>query len=294
VEGKMARVQAGRAYLTGLLEALAKDDLFNAALAGEVKSLLERDPAVMAHDEMSDVYHPLHLHEFLADCAPHGLQFLTEADSTRCGEGFRPPYAIDDEAFDIPAHAQELDFRVGRSFRRTLLVRDDVQIDRRPRPERLRQLHLANPKERFKVNDEVLAGVIDQAAALWPASLPIAGTGLDDLRLGALQRMYWTGLVELSVSPYPYARRAGDRPCAAPFVRQQALRGQGTLVTARHGAVTVPDAFSLQFIAGLDGARDRAAIAADVAATLGITPRRAREQIDSKLEDLARMGLMIS
>jgi hypothetical protein len=303
----MARVKAGTAYLTKLIETLAKDDPFNAALAHEARDLLARDPAVMAHDEMGEVYHPLHLHEFLSDCAPHGLQFLTEADQTRCGEGFRPSYAIDDESFDIPAHAQELDFQVGRSFRRTLLVRDDIRIDRRPRPERLRQLHLASsarrvedgdfenePAGRFKVNDEVLASVIDQAARQWPANIPIAQTSLDDLRLGALERMYWTGLVDLSVRPYPYAARAGDRPCVAPLARHQARRGGVALTTTRHGAVVVQDAFGLRFISSLDGVRNRAAIAADVAAALGIKPEEALDQVDSKLSDLTRMGLIVS
>jgi SAM-dependent methyltransferase len=303
VEGVAARVQAATQHLQRMAEGYSADAPFERLAKSLCLQLLERPPPVLAHDELGEVFEPVHLHQFLDHAALHGLQFLTEAGPTRCGEGFRPPYALDDADFDVLAHAQALDFDVLRNYRQNLLVHADVALDRRPAPLRLLGLYAATPAQlfepgvydvgtlRFQVDDAALQAVVERLSQAWPAALPVDGLVDDEARLGALLRMYWSGAIELHSTPGAFSTEAGERPCASPLARLQASRG-GRVTTLRHVAVDIGDATGLHFIASLDGRRSVDQIAADMAAQLGAPPEQVKPQVIAKLDDLARLGLL--
>ncbi|HXQ13212.1 MAG TPA: methyltransferase domain-containing protein [Caulobacteraceae bacterium] len=305
VEGPTARVQAAILHLRRMPERFGADTPFARLAKSLCLELLERPPPVLAHDELGEVFEPVHLHEFLEHAGRHGLQFLTEAGPTRCGEGFRPPYALDDADFDVLAHAQELDFDVLRNYRQNLLVHADVALDRRPEPSRLLGLRAATPAQkadepgvydvgtlRFQLDDAALQGVVERLSLAWPAALPINELVDDEARLGALLRMYWSGAIELHSAAEPFSIEVGERPCASPLARLQASRGEQRVTTLRHAVVEIGDATGLSFIASLDGRRTVDQIAVDIASELGGSPEQIKPQLVAKLNELARLGLL--
>ncbi|MEJ0065123.1 MAG: methyltransferase regulatory domain-containing protein [Caulobacteraceae bacterium] len=305
VEGPAARLAAATERLRRMIETHAGDAPFERLVRAECESLLSRPSEVLAHDQLGGSYHPVYLHEFLGHAARHGLQFLTEAGPTRCGEGFRPPYALDDAKFDTLAHAQELDFDVLRAYRQNLLVHADVTLDRRPEPARLRSLYAATPAEavgpgvyqvgtlQFQLADETLQAVVERLSAAWPAALPVAGLVDDEARLDALLRMYWSGALDLHSAPQPCSTEFAERPTASPLARLQAARGERRLISLRHTVVEIGDDEGLRFIASLDGTRTLGQIADDVATRPGGSPGEARAAVETKLAELARLALLL-
>jgi hypothetical protein len=305
VEGPAARLTAAMERLRQMRETHTGDAPFDRLVRAECESLLERPPEVLAHDQLGGSYHPVYLHQFLDHAARHGLQFLTEAGPTRCGEGFRPPYALDDPGFDTLAHAQELDFDALRTYRQNVVVHAGVTLDRRPDPARLRGLYAATPARasgpgvyevgtlQFQLGDGPLQGIVEQLSAAWPAALPVAGLVDDDERLGALLRMYWSGAIELHSAAAPFSIEVALRPAASPLARLQAARGERRLSTLRHSVVEIGDDAGLRFVASLDGTRTVAQIAASVCAELGGSPDEIAPAVAAKLDDLARLALLL-
>jgi len=305
VAGVEPRARAAAVQLGRIAEEFPETNLYQALLKAEAKSLLERPVQVMAHDELGDVYDPVNFFEFVADCSAHGLQFLTEAEASRCGEGFAPPYALDDADFDVLAHAQEMDFTAMRYFRQSLVVKAGADFSRRPHPERLASMHVSSPARRnpegsftagrvaFEVTDEALERAVIAIGEAWPATLPVAEVVPDPERLAPLLRMYWTETVELHAAASSFPRTIGERPAASPLARLQARAGQSLLTTLRHEHIEVTDPFSLEFIGGLDGTRTREQLARDAAARLGQPFDAARSQLDASLHGLFRMALLI-
>jgi SAM-dependent methyltransferase len=305
VEGPIARLQAATQHLQRMAHIYSADAPFERLVKSLCLDLLARPPEVLAHDQLGEVFEPVHLFEFLDHARRRGLQFLTEAGPTRCGEGFRPPYALEDPAFDVLAHAQELDFDVLRTYRQNLLVHAAVSLDRRPEPTRLLGLYAATPAKvagpgvyevgalQFQLSDALLQGVVERLSAAWPAALPVAELVDDEERLGALLRMYWSGALELQSAPAPFSIDVGERPRASPLARLQASRGERRITTLRHAVVEIGDEAGLAFIAGLDGERSVERIAAEVAAERGGSAKQLEQVVASKLRDLARLALLV-
>lgn len=305
VAGAAARAQAAREHLTTLIDGFSQEDPFQVLLLVEARRLQERGAAVLAHDELGDVYHPVHFHEFRAHVESVELQFLTGAEGSRCGEGFAPPYAEDDPKFDVLAHVQDLDFTDIRYFRQDLLVHAEKPLSRVAKPARLFDLHVSSGAKRnadgafqvgasqIDVTDAALLHAMEAISAASPATVPVASVIDDIAHAGALLRMYWLGVVELHTAPSNFPTQAGDHPAASPFARLQAGVGQTLLTTLSHGMVEVNDAFSLKFVAGLDGTRTRAEIARDLAPILGGTLESVGAQIDRQLGILAKMPLLV-
>jgi SAM-dependent methyltransferase len=305
VERPAARLAAATEGLRRMTETYSGDTPFERLVRTECEGLLSHPPGVLAHDQLSDAYHPVYLHQFLDHAARHDLQFLTEAAPARCGEGFRPPYAIDDADFDTLAHAQALDFQALRTYRQNLLVHAGVALDRRPEPTRLRGLVAGTPARsvgpgvyevgtlQFQLGDAALQQVVERLSAAWPAALPVAELIDDEERLGALLRMYWTGALDLHSAPHPFSAKIAARPAASPLARLQAARGQRRLTTLRHAVVEIGDETGLQFVASLDGMRTVEEIAADVAAQLGQSAAQTAPTVAAKLDDLVRLALLL-
>jgi SAM-dependent methyltransferase len=307
VEGAQQRFEAARREARSLLETYSDDLPAQRVIRSELEELLERPYEVLAHDDLGEVYAPAYLHEFLEHAGRHGLQYLTEATLGRCGEGFLPPNALDDAAFDVPAHLQRLDFKVLRSYRENLLVHAGVPLDRRPEPGRLAGLFVSAPvravedeadvydigQKRVKLTDAPLQRLIDRIGAAWPAALPVAELDLDEEHAGAMLRMYWTGVIELHTEPLGFSAIVPRRPTVSPLARLQAARGGPRLTTLRHTTVEIGDPIGLRFIAGLDGARTVDQVAADMAVDLGQPVDAMRDQVIAKLDQLTKLALLV-
>ncbi len=85
------------------------------------------------HDDLSSAWEPLYFHQLMERAQQHGLCYLAEAIYGEM-QDHRFPKEVRQmlrQTDDILLYEQYLDFLVGRSFRRTLLVRKDAPIERR-------------------------------------------------------------------------------------------------------------------------------------------------------------------
>lgn len=304
IEGTLERAQAIGPALARIVEETTMNDPFHAAIRMAAESMAERHLRVVAHDEMGDVYHPVHLFEFCQDAQDHGLQFLTEAEVGRSGEGFNPPDAADDPNYDVLEHAQEMDFEIARSFRQSLLVQGHHRLDRRPNGDHLSGLLVASPAlsvggghfqvrdTDFEIIDAELATMFERLGPMWPLGLPIGQVLKDEPRRRVLLRLYWSNLLELRTTQGAYNTVVGDRPMASPLARWQAARGETILSTLRHDTLDVTDPVGLAFVASLDGTRTRQALLAEALALRGGDEATVALALDASLAGLARAGLM--
>jgi len=306
VEGVSARAEAARDVLREIAEDLPGESPFHTAVREEANDTRARPLSLVAHDELSDDYHPVHLFEFVDHCARHGLAFLTEAEPRNSAAGFLPPHALDDPDFDVIARAQHADFALLRCFHQTLVVRDDLVFSRRPRPENLYGLHAATPatlnekgvfetsQMTFEIEDETTSAAIRRLGRAWPKTLPVRELiGGDAVRAEALLNMYWAGAVALHAEPSTYVTTPGERPEASALARLQARSGTGRLVTLRHATVEFQDDFSREFIGGLDGTRTVEEIVRDVCARLDGPPDKIDHEVRTNLVAMAEMSLLV-
>ncbi len=303
VAGRTARVAAAMSRLEAWPAPSASLGSFQNAIAEEAGRMRERSSASLAHDELSDAYHPVFLSDFSAHCAENELQIASEADASEIGEWCAPPEASDEPPFDVVARAQRADFASGRFFHQSLVVGAGVELARRPRPETLAGLHLSSRARRtegdrfecegvgFELADPPLASVLEHLASIWPATAPAAALIEDHDRLLALLKLCGFKALELHATASRFA--AGDRPTASPLARLQARQGHTRLTTLRHAMVDVDDEFSREFIVGLDGSRTRAEIARDIAGRFDLTPEGALAPLGVLLEILARAPLLM-
>jgi cyclopropane fatty-acyl-phospholipid synthase-like methyltransferase len=121
---------------------------------------------------------------------------------------------------------------------------------------------------------------------------------------------YQAGLVELHSWRPRMTPKPGERPLASPLARLQSLEGD-LITTMRHDQVWLHQALNKELLQLLDGTRDRSAILRDLQqATLAGQVSKAsdsdtasdalyliemlNDSLDRRLDDLARLGLLIS
>jgi SAM-dependent methyltransferase len=101
---------------------------------------------------------------------------------------------------------------------------------------------------------------------------------LAEILLGAFS----AALAEFHVYQPPWVDRVSERPCASPLARRQAAHGEMLVADLRHTSVALADDFERDLLTGLDGSRDRAALAA-------LGPR-----LEPTLQKFARSALLRS
>jgi methyltransferase-like protein/2-polyprenyl-3-methyl-5-hydroxy-6-metoxy-1,4-benzoquinol methylase len=113
------------------------------------QDLLDRRPDLyLAHELLEDYNDPVYFSDFMERAARHGLQYVSEADyySTQV-KNFPAGVAekLGQWAGNVVETEQYIDFLLNRTFRQTLLCRDDIALDREPKPERLANLYVSSP-----------------------------------------------------------------------------------------------------------------------------------------------------
>src|SRR5579872_71788 len=114
----------------------------------EVKGLFERAPHVLFHDELGEVYYPVHFHDFMARAESHGLQYLAEANFFDM-EAKRFPAEVQAkiDAYSNgsrQAREQYMDFLKVRKFRQTLLCHREHAIPADAIVDRVRRLYVSS------------------------------------------------------------------------------------------------------------------------------------------------------
>jgi SAM-dependent methyltransferase len=263
--GPRQRIEQARSFLHTIAEGRLAPPAWRELLQQEATILLEKDAGSFWHDDLAPVNQPMYFHEFAAQAAGHGLQYLGDADSRVMFD----PWRSSGEAPEDPLECEQyLDFLRCRRFRESLLCRADVALDRNPGPERMREFLFAAPSRRAK-NGEIeglngvrvapghveLEAIVSALGDAYPLPLsfddlaPYGGEGLEEI-LFALVR---SGFASFHVHDFPCEETVTPRPCASHLARWQAERG--SLVTnACHMPVQLEDA-DVGLLLQLDGTR---------------------------------------
>jgi hypothetical protein len=227
------------------------------------------------HDLLSDVFAPQRLTDVLAHGAAHDLAFLNDAIPGCYGDGL-PGEEMDDattihlaQASDyqsITFFHQTLFIRPGRAPRRTLDIDGIGQLYAASSAQRLDGLMFRMGRMEFEVESEAVAEALVRLAAVYPVRLRVAELGPEEIR-EPLWRLSRADVVKFRVDPMRAVREAGERPLASPVARAQVALGARTLYTLDHVMLDFETPGPRHFLTLLDGTRDRAALAADWAAS---------------------------
>jgi SAM-dependent methyltransferase len=328
-----ARMESAQAFLKMLLAVPDnKQSSTTALIKDEIKGLFERDPAVLFHDELGEVYFPLHFHEFMAHAARHGLQYLAEANFW----DMEPRRYPDDLRGQMEKYSggrrldreQYMDFLKVRKFRQTLLCREGIEIPDDAIRERVRALYAASAANSVSSNPDVRGnqaedfrgqnGVAMKTAhplaksavthliRMWPEAVhfdellaqssEMTGSRADPEGLTEIVlATYRSGLVELHVHPPACVAKAGEYPAASALARWQARQGQ-TITTMRHTTIEATGDVERGLLGLLDGTRDRASLASELAPMIqpAPSPSELMAELDKNLNKLARFGLLVA
>lgn len=121
-----AQVDQAKAVLQFMADACATDDPYRAFLEHELKTVLDRQPGQLFHDDLAEQNDSFYFLEFVRRASRHGLQYLAEADFFEMfPHAFKPEAQATLERLgpDRLRREQYLDFIKCRRFRQSLLCR---------------------------------------------------------------------------------------------------------------------------------------------------------------------------
>ena len=321
------RIAQSRNILTFVAGNVIARDSAWAKLVGEECALaVDRSDFYLAHEHLEEENEAFYFHEFIAAARRHGLKYLAEAIYHTNIDALPPEVrqALEGMSEDLVAMEQYVDFLKGRMFRRTLLIHQEVALNRSPKPEILDKLHLSalvrpvpdevpiGPGEavEFKSDDgasvetnrPVLKAALMELYARWPLAL-----SWDDLWQGTAARLsaadieptdegravlasslatlLLSNLVSFHAAPSPFTTTVSQRPMASRLARAQAS-GDVAVCNRRHRQTKL-DGFCLALLPLLDGTRDASALAEELLKRVDpekATPEQAREAIAADLE----------
>jgi SAM-dependent methyltransferase len=315
LEAPEQRMTAARGFLRLLSAAAEADGELAKTLGPEARRLAGHVDGLFFHDTLAEINHPLYFHEFVAQAAAHGLQYLTEAEfsETQLGALPQPLQQALLRISDPLRREQYLDFLKERMFRQTLLVHDAIELDRTPRPQRLAPLAVSAPLRRGEADDAgrvtftgaggahlttdhpLVIGVLQQIGAAWPAAPWIARLGSErelPAICEALLRCFCANLVRLHVHPPALSTVAPDRPRVSALARLEAAQGE-LLTTARHTGLRLDDELGARLVTLLDGTRDRADLLDALAPGAAMSRDELAEGLEASLARLAGAGLLL-
>lgn len=278
------RLDAAYQMLSIFSRPAAKESSFAAAMRDAASLSKSQAREVLHHDELGEHYHPQSLTAVAAEAERVGLRFLGDAAPDMLDQAFLPDdlRADPDVERQIVRQRQAEDFRHGRFFRHTLLVRDSQQPSRRLNPAGIDTLYAGTRARRvgedsfrdtddreFEIGDPDLLSIIAQLSEARPGRIALADLTLsNDVRL-ALFELYNTNHIQLYTTPAPFALEPGDAPEVSPLVR--AMIGEDHLVvcTLDHRLLKVSDVGPRELFTLLDGILSGDALAA-AAAEIGL------------------------
>ncbi len=300
------RVGHARGLLDWLVKTVPPDDnAYSSLLRSEFDRLRNNADSYILHEHLETVNEPVYFYEFAEAAAAKGLQFIAEAQSgARWLEALGPEadQAVRKVARDIIEYEQYLDFLRNRTFRRSLLCRADVQLDRNLDPKRVRQLYVAssatpegpvniatNEDAKFRISDGVLTtaspfikGSLSILGPRWPEAMPVQdliGEMLarhpvpperteevgNNIAL-TLGQSFIRHVVELYSHPPRVRASIPEFPRTSPLARLQ-VAVHPHVTTQLHEIVKI-NHLGRKLIALADGSRDRAALYAGLLAAV--------------------------
>lgn len=122
----------------------------NSLILETVQKLLHEQPdEYLLHDQLAEINAPLYLYQFIERAGQHGLQYLTDAESSAMLAAYFPAQfarELQELAKTNLEIEQFMDFLYCRTFRQTLLCHQELSLNRGDvNPEMWSALHLASP-----------------------------------------------------------------------------------------------------------------------------------------------------
>ncbi len=133
IDSSLALLQFAKEATAGMGEKYPEYKLYSEVLEREMKLLSGRARHYFVHEHLEGVNEPCYLHEFVSRAAAHGLSFLGDVRLSTMSGGVLPPEVIEQLsaiAHDFTAMEQYKDFFTNRTFRNTLLCRQEQRITR--------------------------------------------------------------------------------------------------------------------------------------------------------------------
>ena len=322
------RVEKARKALSDIAAALGGNSPYATLLRGEAERLAKMPSGYVLGEFLADNNAPSYFGEFAARAAKSGLAVFADGEvSTSLPEFFFPAAAAKIREMsqgDTRALQQYTDFFTGRPFRRSLLVREQraAQATQQINPLTLRGLHFAanirkdtahsteekavfiDMKGRVMTPKEASARVLlERLAQAYPSTLTfdeLMGPSANDAKLGPMALSALLGMIgreQATASALPLRVGSGDgeKPCAWPIARLDAMSRQPWATGQNHLAVKIPPQLGF-LLPVLDGKRDRNALVIHIQELIARTKApatSARSVLDSTLLYAARNALLV-
>mgnify|MGYP005835584471 CR=1 FL=1 len=309
------RIARGREVLGFLVESLAQEKSPIATLLrGDAAGLLKIDDNYLLHEHLEAENHPAWFHDFAAQAAEAGLQYLADCHlHTTTLARFTPPVQewLRRLGPDVIRREQYIDLLLCRAFRQTLLCRKELTPVRPIDPGRVAGLYISAELKpqgdgRFegtvglmRVKSPLVRAAFTLLSEAWPQRFRFdqlleraqAKLNPSDRReenpsgtlMSAIAQAHVGIGVELYTCPPVYVSTISQRPVAGPFARVQAREGK---VVTNNCHVRVQLSPQVQrLVPLLDGTRDQPALLAET----GL----AEKQLQESLSFLARTAMLI-
>ena len=295
-----ARLAQAKALVAFVAEATkGADTPYGRLLQSEIKHITQMEDYYLHHEHLEENNQPLYFHEFASKLAVNGLQYLGDADfSTMVSTNFSP--AVAKKLHELGAHdilqmEQYMDFVRCRYFRKSLICRSAIRLNRTLSPAVVRDLLLSSDAAPVATKDAGQADMqtfktgagysvncrspITQAAlrelhAQWP--MPVAFKDLverckvdaagAEFLAGEILTCMAAGVVEWRLTPARFTTHIGKTPATTALARLEAQRGYR--ITNLRGESIVLDELHRQTLRQLDGKRDLAQITEALLASL--------------------------
>jgi methyltransferase-like protein len=283
-------------FLDGYAHLQSKKELQNAGV--------DADSAIL-HDELAEFNDPVYFYEFVEHLERHGLQYLSESEFYMVLPSNLPSQVIEqlqNVAQSLTDMEQYMDFLRNRSFRRTLVCHQEIEINRSIQPGRIIKFYIASGAKSVLPNEDdqrpnvsrfegkngsmfatdhpftiaalhhlievspqplLFTDLVNQVCM----NLNLPSPSPDDVQLLAVNLLkaytYGNDLVEFYTHQAPFTRQIHEYPIASAYARYQAQFSK-KVTNLAHGRVEL-DSINYLILPHLDGTHDRAWLLAHLA-----------------------------
>ncbi len=174
----LVRVKQAWALLDFYAKATADEDdaysnflkMYAGVVAERLERNLGRDYALILHDELQEINEPVYFYQFAERAQQHGLQYLAEADfssmrgRTAVGGNISPQVTegLSQMAGDLVELEQYVDFMNNRTFRRTLLCHQEVELPPQLTPEPVMTLFAASQARPVSADPDIYSVCVEK------------------------------------------------------------------------------------------------------------------------------------
>lgn len=167
------RITEAQAMLSFMAEHVLDPESIYGAFCQSYVSHLEQEigsfgplgNSFLLHDQLEEVNQPVYFYQFMEHAARYGLQYLMETEAGgSLPEHFRPEtqHALEHMAHSLIEMEQYMDFLRDRTFRRTLLCRAELPLNRVIKPERVQEFYITSRAAPVSETPDILSTSVEK------------------------------------------------------------------------------------------------------------------------------------